>query len=236
MKAPIFAVAGCLTAAFLFGCAEKPEPAAGDATKSPEATKPADTPKPAAEETTGKLPTEPKDGDDVAVIETDKGKIVFMFYPEKAPQHVANFKELANAKFYDGVKFHRCMPGFMIQTGDPKSKDNGKYAEWGTGGNVVDGKEKTVPAEFTDVRHVRGVVSMARSQNPNSASSQFFICQANAPSLDGGYSAFGWVVSGLDVVDAIVKTGPSDPAENGKVRQGDAVTVKTIRIEKWPVK
>jgi len=225
-----------VAAAFLFGCAEKPEPAAsGETTKQPEATKPAEAPKP-TEEATGKLPTEPKDGEDVAVIDTDKGKIVFMFYPQKAPKHVENFKELANAKFYDGVRFHRCMPGFMIQTGDPLSKDTGKYDMWGTGGNMVDGKEKFVPAEFTDIHHARGIVSMARANDPNSASSQFFIVTDNAPTLDGKYSAFGWVVSGMDVADAIVKTGPSDPNENGKVKKDDAVTVKSIRIEKWPVK
>lgn len=233
MKAPIYAALGCLAAAFLFGCAEKPEPQANPSTSTaPEAAKATDTAK--TGDTEAGLPTEPKDGDDVAVIDTDKGKIVFLFYPDKAPKTVENFKELANAKFYDGTRFHRCIKDFMIQGGDPNSKDMAKAAEWGLGGHMVDGKEVNVPAEFTDIHHSRGVVSMARADDPNSASSQFFIVQANSPNLDGKYTAFGYVVSGMDVVDQIVQTG--DPADNGKVKPADAVVVKTIRIEKWPVK
>ncbi|MBS1708940.1 MAG: peptidylprolyl isomerase [Armatimonadetes bacterium] len=233
MKAQIFAVIGCLTAVSLFGCAEKPEPqATTEPPKKAETTKAPDTAKPTEE--TGKLATEPKDGEDVAVIDTDKGKIVFMFYPQKAPKHVENFKSLANEKFYDGTRFHRCIEGFMIQGGDPNSADLGKAATWGTGGKFENGKERNVPAEFTDIHHSRGVVSMARSQDPNSASSQFFIVQANSPNLDGQYTAFGYVVSGMDAVDAIVKTG--DAGDNGKVKPADAVVVKSIRIEKWPIK
>ena len=191
-------------------------------------------PEPAA--TPGPVATidKPKDGDEVAVIDTAKGKIIAMFYPGKAPKHVENFKTLAKAKFYDGTRFHRCIAGFMIQGGDPNSKDLKMEAAWGTGGNMKNGKEVNVPAEFNDVKHVRGVLSMARSQDPNSASSQFFIMQGDNAGLDGQYSAFGKAISGLEIVDEIVKTG--DAGNNGKVEAKDAVVVKSITIVKWPVK
>ncbi len=241
MKAPILAVAGCLAGAMLFGCAENPEPAASSTDSQPksETTKPVDTPKatePSAEPAASKLPTTPKDGDDVAVLDTAKGKIVIMFYPEKAPKTVQNFEDLANAKFYDGTRFHRCITDFMVQGGDPLSKDMSKSGVWGTGGHMVNGKEANVPDEFTDINHVRGIVSMANTGSPNSGSSQFFIVQKDYPSLNGSYSAFGYVVQGMDVVDDIVKTGPADHALNGVVKPADAVVLKTVRIEKWPLK
>ena len=125
----------------------------------------------------------------------------------------------------------------MIQGGDPLSKDMKMEAAWGTGGNKgSDGKEINVPAEFNDIHHARGVVSMARSGSPDSASSQFFIMVGDNPGLDGQYSAFGKVVSGMDVADKIVATGPSDPAKNGKVAPGQTVVVKNIKLTKWPVK
>ena len=175
----------------------------------------------------------PVKGEDVGVIETSKGRIVVMFYPKKAPKHVENFKKLANMKFYDGTRFHRCIPGFMIQGGDPNSKDLGKANQWGTGGYMQDGKEHMLKAEFNDVKHVRGILSMARSQDPDSASSQFFIMHDTSPSLDGQYSAFGKAVQGLDVVDAIVATG--DGNNNGAVEPKNAVVLKSIRITKWPI-
>lgn len=179
------------------------------------------------------LPRMPKDGDEVAVVETDKGRIVLMFYPEKAPKHVENFKALAKKGFYDGTRFHRTIPGFMIQGGDPNSKDLAKAQWWGTGGNEVDGKEVMVDAEFNDIKHDAGVLSMARSRNPNSASSQFFIMHKNSPHLDGQYSAFGRVVEGQDVVDKIA-TAPS--GDNGSVDPEKAVVLKSVKIEKWPLK
>lgn len=229
------------------GCAEQAEPTpnpeankagkAGEApaptetkTSEPVAEKPADAPKAPAATTAGG----PKDGDEVAVIETTKGRIVFSFLPDKAPKHVENFKDLAKKDFYNGTRFHRCIAGFMIQGGDPKSKNLSAAAEWGTGGNMVDGQEKRVNAEFNDTKHDRGIVSMARSQDPNSASSQFFIVTSNSPFLDGQYSAFGKVESGMEVADQIVKTG--DPNNNGAVNPQDAIVVKSIKIEKWPVK
>jgi peptidyl-prolyl cis-trans isomerase B (cyclophilin B) len=179
------------------------------------------------------LPRMPKDGDEVAVVETDKGRIVLMFYPEKAPKHVENFKTLAKKGFYDGTRFHRTIPGFMIQGGDPNSKDLAKAQSWGTGGNEVDGKEVMVDAEFNDIKHDAGVLSMARSRNPNSASSQFFIMHKNSSHLDGQYSAFGRVVEGQDVVDKIA-TAPS--GDNGSVDPDKAVVLKSVKIERWPLK
>ena len=140
---------------------------------------------------------------DVAVLETKLGKIVIKFYPDKAPNHVKNFKELCKSGFYNGTRFHRVIPGFMIQGGDPNTKSENR-ATWGQGGNVVNGQEVLLKAEFNDVHHTRGIVSMARSNDPNSASSQFFICVADAGYLDGQYTVFGEVVEGMDVVDKIV--------------------------------
>ena len=177
------------------------------------------------------LPVAPAVGDKVAVMDTSKGKIVIMFLPTKAPMHVANFLDLAEKKFYDGTRFHRCIPGFMVQGGDPNSADLGKAGLWGTGGFMVDGKERNVDAEFNDVKHLRGIVSMARSSGPNSASSQFFIMHAAYPSLDGLYSAFGKVIEGMDVVDEIVKTGEA----SGKVDPGSAVVIKSVTVKTFPV-
>lgn len=178
-------------------------------------------------------PPTPKEGEEVAVMETDLGTIVLMFYPEKAPKHVENFKSLAKKGFYDGTRFHRTIEGFMIQGGDPNSREMSRSYSWGTGGNEVDGKEVTVDAEFNDIRHEAGVLSMARSQNPNSASSQFFIMHKQATHLDGKYSAFGRVVSGMEVVNKIA-TRPA--GDNGQVDPAKAVVIKSVKIEKWPLK
>jgi cyclophilin family peptidyl-prolyl cis-trans isomerase len=121
----------------------------------------------------------PKPGDDVAVLRTNHGDIWIRFYPEQAPKHVANFLELSGNGFYDGIKFHRVIPDFMIQGGDPNSKDSDRQND-GTGGYTVDGRERTIAAEFNSIKHTPGVVSMARSSNPNSASSQFFIMVATS--------------------------------------------------------
>ena len=116
----------------------------------------------------------------------------------KAPGHVKNFKDLANKNFYDGTTFHRVIPGFMIQGGDPNSKSDNRSSH-GTGG-----PGHSIDAEFNDTKHQRGVLSMARSQDPNSAGSQFFICVKDAFFLDGQYTAFGKVIEGMDVADKIV--------------------------------
>ncbi len=135
-----------------------------------------------------------------AVIETKFGEIEIELLPEKAPGHVENFLTLARKGFYDGTTFHRVIPGFMIQGGDPNTRDaKGSRAMHGTGGPGY-----TIKAEFNDTAHKRGVVSMARAQDPNSAGSQFFICVAEARFLDRQYSAFGRVVRGMEVADQIV--------------------------------
>jgi cyclophilin family peptidyl-prolyl cis-trans isomerase len=133
-----------------------------------------------------------------AVIETKLGKIELKFFPEVAPNHVKNFIDLAQKEFYEGTTFHRVIPGFMIQGGDPNTKnpDRSKHGMGGPG--------YTVKAEFNDKLHKRGMLSMARAQDPDSAGSQFFICVADAPFLNKKYSVFGEVTSGLEVVDKIV--------------------------------
>jgi peptidyl-prolyl cis-trans isomerase B (cyclophilin B) len=135
-----------------------------------------------------------------AVIETRFGEIEIELLPQKAPGHVKNFVELARKGFYDGTTFHRVIPGFMIQGGDPNTKDQkASRSAHGMGGPGY-----TIKAEFNDTSHARGVVSMARSQDPDSAGSQFFVCVADARFLDRQYSAFGRVVRGMDVADKIV--------------------------------
>jgi peptidyl-prolyl cis-trans isomerase B (cyclophilin B) len=142
-----------------------------------------------------------KNLDDVrAVIETKYGNIELKFFSDKAPNHVKNFIKLAKDGFYDGTLFHRVIPGFMIQGGDPNTKgpDKGTYGMGGPG--------HSVDAEFNDISHKRGILSMARSQNPNSAGSQFFIVVKDATFLDRKYTVFGEVVSGMDVADKIVSS------------------------------
>jgi peptidyl-prolyl cis-trans isomerase B (cyclophilin B) len=142
-----------------------------------------------------------------AVIETKFGNIELRFFPDVAPGHVNNFIELAKKGFYDGTIFHRIIPGFMIQGGDPYSKDADK-SRHGMGGPGY-----TINAEFNEKPHKRGALSMARSASPDSAGSQFFICVADANFLDRQYTVFGEVVSGLEAVDAIVNQ-PRDPRDN----------------------
>jgi cyclophilin family peptidyl-prolyl cis-trans isomerase len=136
-----------------------------------------------------------------ARITTDKGDIVFTFYPNEAPQHSAAFIKLARAGFYDGLTFHRVEPGFVIQGGDPN-------------GNGTGGPGYNLDAEFNEHPHLKGTVAMARASSPNSAGSQFYICLDDAPFLNRQYTVFGHVVEGQSVVDAI--------------RRGDAMTSVTI--------
>jgi peptidyl-prolyl cis-trans isomerase B (cyclophilin B) len=149
----------------------------------------------------------------IATLQTDMGDITIKFFYDKAPKHVESFVELAAKGFYDGTLFHRVIPGFMIQGGDPQTKKAEDPSHpYGTGGNVVDGKEVRIKAEFNDTSHKRGIVSMARASDPNSASSQFFIVVKDSTFLDGQYSAFGEVISGLEVADKIaaVARGAAD--------------------------
>ena len=148
-----------------------------------------------------------------AVIETKFGEIEIEFLADKAPGHVKNFLDLARKGFYDGTTFHRLIPGFMIQGGCPKTKDaSSSRAVHGTGG-----PGHTIKAEFNDTTHKRGVVSMARAQDPNSAGSQFFVCVADSTFLDRQYTAFGRVVRGLEAADKIVNS-PRDGRDNPNER------------------
>jgi peptidyl-prolyl cis-trans isomerase B (cyclophilin B) len=148
-----------------------------------------------------------------AVIETRFGELEIELLPDKAPGHVKNFTDLARKGFYDGTTFHRVIPGFMIQGGDPNTKDrNAGRDRHGTGGPGY-----TIKAEFNDVPHKRGVVSMARAQDPNSAGSQFFIVVKDSSFLDRQYTAFGRVVRGMEVADKIVNEA-RDARDNPKER------------------
>lgn len=142
-----------------------------------------------------------------AVIETKFGNIELKFFPESAPIHVSNFIDLAKKGFYDGTTFHRVIPGFMIQGGDPNSKDPDR-SRHGMGNPGY-----SVKAEFNDIKHKRGILSMARSNHPDSAGSQFFICVADSSFLDRQYTVFGEVISGMDVADRIVSQ-PRDRRDN----------------------
>ena len=137
-------------------------------------------------------------------LELKSGPVVIELRPDLAPNHVARIAELANEGFYDGVVFHRVIPGFMAQTGDPTGT--------GTGGS----KKSDLKAEFSKEKHMRGTCAMARSSNPNSANSQFFICFADAPWLDGQYTVWGKVTSGMEHVDVIKKGDRSRGAISGE--------------------
>lgn len=158
--------------------------------------------------------------EEVAVLETDKGTIVIAFHPDVAPRHVEHFKELVRTGFYDGTRFHRVVPGFMIQGGCPNTKTDNRL-QWGRGG-----PGRTVDAEFNDRPHLRGSVAMARTADPNSAGSQFFICVAPAPHLDRQYTNFGTVIAGLDVVDTIVAL----PRMAGREMPKEPAVVRTARL------
>lgn len=155
-----------------------------------------------------------------AVIETKFGTIELKFFPEVAPNHVNNFIELAKKGFYDGTTFHRVIPGFMIQGGDPNttSPDKSKHGMGGPG--------YTVKAEFNEKPHKRGILSMARAASPDSAGSQFYICVADAPFLDKQYTVFGEVVSGLETIDKIVGQ-PRDSKDN----PNDRIEMKVKIVE-----
>ena len=156
---------------------------------------------------------------EIGVIETSHGTIEVEFFEDKASGHVKNFKDLANEEFYNGTTFHRVIPGFMIQGGDPNTKTNDRSSH-GMGGPGY-----TIDAEFNDARHDRGVLSMARSQDPNSAGSQFFIVVKDSHFLDGQYTAFGKVASGMDVADKIV-----DAARDSRDNPTDRIEMK-VKIE-----
>jgi len=154
-----------------------------------------------------------------AIINTKFGEMEIEFFPDKAPNHVKNFIKLAKSGFYNGTIFHRVIPGFMIQGGDPNTKDQTNKAAYGMGGSGTN-----VNAEFNDVQHKRGIVSMARANDPNSASSQFFIVVENSFFLDRQYTVFGQVVKGMGVADKIVQQ-PRDSRDLPLQRTEMTVTI-----------
>lgn len=172
----------------------------------------------------GKLAKWPADypvtGDSVAVISVSingqpAGEMVAEFYPDKAPNHVRNFKWLADNKFYDGVKFHRVIKGFMLQGGDPT----------GTGGG---GPGWQVNAEFNDIKHTKGILSMARTNDPNSAGSQFFVMDGATPHLDGQYTAFGKVIKGTDVIDKVTAVPTAGPERSSPTQEIKMTSVRIV--------
>ena len=187
------------------------------------------------EENSGKSELKTNDPEkEITVISTKFGDISLEFFDELAPKHVESFKLHAQNDYYNGTIFHRVIPGFMIQGGDPltRSKDRSRH---GTGGNAAKyfgvGRESEpntwdLPAEFSSRTHSRGILSMARSQDPDSGGSQFFICVADAPFLNGQYTVFGRVIEGMDVVDQIVNA-PRDQRDN----PNDRIEME-VRIEK----
>ncbi len=206
----LMCAAGILTAAFAWG-------------QQPAATPKAATPKaaPQAKGTAGTAGT-----DEVAVLETTKGRMVLEFWEKEAPQTVANFKKLARQGFYDGTGFHRIIKGFMIQGGDPKSK-NPKAPDLGTGDPGYKIKD-----EFSARKHVPGVISMANSGTPNSAGSQFFLMHGPASFLDGKYTAFGRVIEGMNVLNDIATTpvGPNQMMGGEQSKPLEWTTLKSVKI------
>ena len=150
--------------------------------------------------------------ENIKILKLKYGQVEIELYPDKAPNHVKRFKELSDSGKYDGVVFHRVIDGFMAQTGDVKfgnsNSPNFNLSLAGTGGSDF----PNLKAEFSDIAHTRGVISAARSADPNSANSQFFICFDSAPHLDRQYSAFGKVIKGMEFVDKIKKGDPNSGA------------------------
>jgi peptidyl-prolyl cis-trans isomerase B (cyclophilin B) len=171
-----------------------------------------------AEEITTNTPTAPAMStpatNEVAIIKTTEGDMVVEFWTDAAPKTIENFKTLAKKGFYDGTAFHRVIKGFMIQGGDPLTKDPSKEASWGTGDPGY-----KIKAEFNDHPHKRGVLSMARSNNPDSAGSQFFICHGDPAFLDHQYTTFGKLIKGDDVLEKIGTT-PTHPQDRPDKRMG----------------
>ena len=171
--------------------------------------------------------TKPTAAKEVAVVKTSEGEMVLEFWPDVAPGHVENFKKLAKKGYYDGQCFHRVIKGFMIQGGDPNTKDESKKASWGQGGPGY-----TIKAEFNKKPHVRGTLSMARTPDPNSAGSQFFICHGTPSFLDGQYTVFGQLIKGDDVLEKIATTpteGPDRPAKRMGIESIKIVAADSLK-------
>jgi len=229
---PRGAVALLFALAFATGACDRPEPppdAGGDAAAAsttgagaagaPERAGAADAPPAAA-------PAPPQGPPPRVRLEIeDHGEVVLELYPDKAPRTVANFIELAGSGFYDGTTFHRVVPGFVIQGGDPNSRNRDPRDD-GKGGPGY-----TIPSETNDLRHQRGVLSMANRGRPDTAGSQFFVVLDDHPELDGGYTAFGRVVEGMDVVDAIAEVDVDRYGRHGPIdRPREDVRIATAQV------
>src|SRR5213082_2688631 len=162
---------------------------------------------------------------EVAVIKTNEGEMVVQFWTDAAPSTIENFKKLARQGFYDGTIFHRIVKGFMIQGGDPNSKDPAKENSYGQGGPGYNLK-----AEFNDHSHDRGVISMARGPDPDSAGSQFFICLAPVRRLDGQYTTFGKLIKGDDVLDKIGNTPVDRNAQGEMSKPTQRIVIESVKI------
>ena len=194
--------------------------------------RPTQTPQPDSSNATPKAEAAtPTNSSEVAVLKTSDGEMVVAFWPDVAPNTVENFKKLARSGFYDGTAFHRIISTFMVQGGDPNTKDPAKESEYGNGGPGY-----TIKAEFNDRQHERGVISMARSSDPDSAGSQFFICLPPASDdhmqyLNGKYTAFGKLLKGDDVLEKIAQTpvGPNSQGEPSKpLQRVELISVKIV--------
>lgn len=218
----LLVLAGAVFLSLRMNPAERTPTSAPVAATTPAATPPAQQAAPAGrpEQQAALVPpppvitqqTTPTD-DDILLLETPYGTVEIETFPQLAPNHVARIKELAREKFYDGLLFHRVIAGFMAQTGDPR-------------GNGTGGSGKNINAEFNEGKHIRGAVSMARSQNPNSADSQFFIVLADSQFLDRNYTVWGRVIRGMEFIDSIRR---GDPNRNGEV--GDPDKIVTMRVK-----
>jgi len=162
---------------------------------------------------------------EVAVIKTNEGEMVVQFWTDAAPDTIQNFKKLARQGFYDGSIFHRIVKGFMIQGGDPNSKDPAKESSYGQGGPGYE-----IKAEFNNHSHDRGVISMARGPDPDSAGSQFFICLAPVRRLDGQYTTFGKLIKGDDVLDKIGNTPVEGNAQGEVSKPTKRVVIESVKI------
>jgi peptidyl-prolyl cis-trans isomerase B (cyclophilin B) len=178
----------------------------------------------AAEEKKAESPTM-NASNEVAVIKTSEGEMVVQFWTDAAPNTIENFKKLAREGFYDGTIFHRIVKGFMIQGGDPNSKDPAKENSYGEGGPGY-----KIKAEFNDHSHERGVIAMARSSDPDSAGSQFFICLVPVPRLDHQYTTFGKLIKGADVLEKIGDTAVTRNSSGENSKPTKRVVIERIKI------
>ena len=167
----------------------------------------------------------PSTQNEVAVFKTSEGEMVAEFWPDVAPNTVENFKKLAKQGFYDGTAFHRIIKGFMAQGGDPLTKDPTKEARWGTGDPGY-----KIKAEFNKKPHEKGVLSMARSADPDSAGSQFFLCFGKVSQLDGQYTTFGRVIKGDDVLDKLANVPVTSSGSGERSKPVNRVALESVKI------